>query len=281
MQTLSVVLANYNHARFLPRALNAIVSQSRPPDELILVDDASTDDSVSIMRAFAARHPFISVVQNEQNLGATGAGARGLEIARGDYVQCAAADDYMLPGFIERTMREADQRRCGIVSTALLVLTEGVETIDDGAPQHGNPAAHAFRDDAPPGYMVATTVSPFASLAPSTVYRADLVRQLGGLDATMGMHNITFLLRGCALAAGMSYIDDPLYTWVYRAAGLTAREQADAAHIEAICRRHEQRMAEVGFPVAFRKRWRAETWTKLDELRGRPPFIKRILRRFT
>ena len=53
--TLSVGMPNYNHGHLIGRALDAIVAQSRPPDELIIVDDASTDRSLEVIESYAKR----------------------------------------------------------------------------------------------------------------------------------------------------------------------------------------------------------------------------------
>ena len=55
--TLSAVIANYNHGHFLARAIEAMVTQSRPPDELLVLDDGSEDDSVAVISACAELSP--------------------------------------------------------------------------------------------------------------------------------------------------------------------------------------------------------------------------------
>lgn len=102
--TVSVVLPNFNHARLLPRCLDALLSQSQPPLEIILIDDASIDDSLDVIGDFARRHPCIRPVRNATNQGVVAGMNRGLELARGDYVLFAAADDYVLPGFLEKSV---------------------------------------------------------------------------------------------------------------------------------------------------------------------------------
>src|SRR5258708_5173204 len=96
---LSVVLPNYNHAQYLSNAIDAISGQSRSPDEIIVIDDASTDDSRDILAQYQTRHPNLIVLFNEQNFGALSALQRGLRVARGRYIYFAAADDQILPGF--------------------------------------------------------------------------------------------------------------------------------------------------------------------------------------
>src|SRR4051812_18986927 len=100
--TLSVVHANYNHGKYISRAIEAIVSQSRPPDEYIILDDGSTDNSVEIIERYAARYPYIQVVKNERNLGLMANTPRLLGMAKSDYLYTAASDDHILPGFFEK-----------------------------------------------------------------------------------------------------------------------------------------------------------------------------------
>ena len=67
--TVSVIVPNFNHAEYLPRCLTALIEQSVLPQEIIVIDDASTDDSAQIAREFARRHPIIEVHQNARNHG--------------------------------------------------------------------------------------------------------------------------------------------------------------------------------------------------------------------
>ena len=87
--TLSVVLPNYNHARYLESALVAHLNQSALPLEIIVVDDASTDESRTIVKRLAARHPIVRLVAMPVNGGVNAAMNRGLAEA--------AASRYLLP----------------------------------------------------------------------------------------------------------------------------------------------------------------------------------------
>ena len=107
--TLSVVMTNYNHGHYLPGALEALVSQSRPAEEIIIIDDASTDDSRSVIASFAEKHPSIRAIFNEKNMGVIPNANRGIRLATGTYVFSAAADDFILPGFFEKLMTMAER----------------------------------------------------------------------------------------------------------------------------------------------------------------------------
>src|SRR6266478_5268167 len=105
LPTLSVVVPNYNHARYLPVCLSNILKQSVQPLEIIVLDDASTDNSVEVIRGFAAQNPLIRLVQNEKNLGVMPNLNKGVELSRGEYVYIASADDEVVPGLFEKSLR--------------------------------------------------------------------------------------------------------------------------------------------------------------------------------
>lgn len=99
---LSVVLPTYNHAHYLPRALQALVTQSVRPAEIIVVNDASTDETPAILEAFARDFPEVKVITNPVNRRTNESVRIGLAHAHGKYIFCVASDDYVLPGFVEK-----------------------------------------------------------------------------------------------------------------------------------------------------------------------------------
>jgi glycosyltransferase involved in cell wall biosynthesis len=109
MATLTVLLTNYNYADVVGRAISAIVTQSRLPDEFIIQDDGSTDNSIEVIMPFVEKYPFIKFVQNEKNLGPIPAMQKVSSYATGDYIYGAGADDWILPGFFEKAMEQFDK----------------------------------------------------------------------------------------------------------------------------------------------------------------------------
>ncbi|MFC1559518.1 glycosyltransferase family 2 protein [Candidatus Margulisiibacteriota bacterium] len=103
-KTLSIVMANYNYDRYIGEALDAILCQSYSPHEVIVVDDASTDNSVTIVENLMEKHPNLRLLRNGKNMGALHALKKGLDIATGEYIYSAASDDKVLPGFFEKSM---------------------------------------------------------------------------------------------------------------------------------------------------------------------------------
>ena len=103
--SVSVVVPNYNHANYLSQCLKAILDQSVKPQEIIIIDDASTDNSVEVISKFAKQDSSVKLILNEKNLGTELTCVKGLEFATGDYIIFAGADDYLLPGFFEQSLR--------------------------------------------------------------------------------------------------------------------------------------------------------------------------------
>jgi glycosyltransferase involved in cell wall biosynthesis len=103
-KTLSVLMTNYNHGKYIKEALEAILSQSFKPLEVLVVDDASVDNSVEIIKEIAAKNPNLRLIRNEENKGAVANYNKLLHEAKGDYIVGAASDDKMLPGFFEKSM---------------------------------------------------------------------------------------------------------------------------------------------------------------------------------
>jgi len=97
MPTVSVIMGIYNCADTLPISIKSIIDQTYTDWELILCDDFSTDDTLSIAEKFANLHSNIVLIKNEKNRGLAYSLNQCLQIARGKYVARADADDICLP----------------------------------------------------------------------------------------------------------------------------------------------------------------------------------------
>lgn len=102
--TVAVVVATYNGATFLLAQLESIVQQTHKPAQIIIIDDASSDDTVSIAHAFAAAHPEVMVVQNEIRLGYIKNFEKGMLLANTTYVALSDQDDIWVPHKLEKLL---------------------------------------------------------------------------------------------------------------------------------------------------------------------------------
>lgn len=99
---VSVLVAAHDARGTLPTALASLVAQSWRALEILVIDDASGDDTVEVARGFAARDPRIRVIEMAENGGAYVARNRGLAEARGEFVTLHDADDWSHPDKIAR-----------------------------------------------------------------------------------------------------------------------------------------------------------------------------------
>lgn len=98
---ISVIITSYNYAHYLSESISSVLSQDVPSLELIVVDNASTDNTDEVAGQFSG-DPRLRYYKNATNIGLTPNHNRGLELARGDYILFVSADDKLLPGHLRR-----------------------------------------------------------------------------------------------------------------------------------------------------------------------------------
>ena len=101
-KTFSIVVPVYNVEDYLAQCLDSLLAQTYLDFEVIVVDDASTDSSRSIVRAYAQRGSHIRLVSHTVNKGLGGARNTGLEAATGEYLLFLDSDDYLHPETLEK-----------------------------------------------------------------------------------------------------------------------------------------------------------------------------------
>jgi glycosyltransferase involved in cell wall biosynthesis len=205
--TLSVVVPNYNHGRYLKAALEAHLVQSTAPCEVIVVDDASTDDSRSIVEDVAARHPAVRLIRVERNGGVNAAINRGLREARGDFVCFSAADDLVSPDFAARSLAILAEH-----PTAGVCFSDPAEMVgDSGVVQ---PLPLRLRDR--PSLIVPAELerllkhSWFGFPGHAVLYRRDALLAVGGFDDELRWYADWFATCVLAFRHGACYVPEVL-----------------------------------------------------------------------
>lgn len=95
---ISVAMCTYNGGRFLKEQLESINAQTLLPNELVVCDDGSSDDTPSILQKFAESAPFqVRIFRNEQNLGSTKNFQRAIELCQGELIALCDQDDVWEP----------------------------------------------------------------------------------------------------------------------------------------------------------------------------------------
>ncbi|MEW6264299.1 MAG: glycosyltransferase family A protein [Thermodesulfobacteriota bacterium] len=213
---LSVFMPNYNHARHLPAALDSLLAQSYRPREIIVLDDASTDASVEIIESYAVRDPRIRLIRNDRNLGVVASLNRLIEMAAGPYLFGLAADDKILPGFLEKSMNLlARHPQAGLSSTLSHIMDEnGRRRGVFMNPLSGDQAGYL----APDQCLSLLRYRGNFTHSNATIYRKEALIEAGGFRPELASHCDAFVQQVIVLRHGACFIPEPLAAW-RRAAG--------------------------------------------------------------
>ena len=114
---VSAVIPAYNAANFLPRTLESVLSQTRPPSEIIVVDDGSIDDTPRVTEAFQDKIIYL----RQPNAGPGSARNRGILAARGQWIALLDDDDEWLPEHLERQCVMAERTGADLIFCDLSV----------------------------------------------------------------------------------------------------------------------------------------------------------------
>jgi GT2 family glycosyltransferase len=119
MGRVTIVLVTWNSARYLPRCLEGILHQTHRDSELLVVDNASSDDSVALVQPHAAR-----IIRNDSNRGFSAAVNQAIAAASGELLLLVNPDCHLMPEYVERLARLFDDSRLGS-ATGLLIRARG------------------------------------------------------------------------------------------------------------------------------------------------------------
>lgn len=227
---VSVILPNFNHGKYLPVCLKALVEQSVTPMEIVVIDDASTDDSVKIIEEFAQRHPIIRLHKNAKNQGVVPNMNLGLKLVRGDYVFFQAADDYVLPGFMEKSLALLRQHPEAALSCTISDWSE----IESGLNWHMGVGMGKQ-----PCYIAPAQIADLERQgrlwigSNTAIFRLKPLLNAGGFVEPLRWHCDWFAMVVIAYRHGICFVPEPLARlFVHKSGYYTARKKAD--HLQVL-----------------------------------------------
>lgn len=122
---VSVIVPNYNHARFLPERMESILGQTYQNFEVIILDDCSSDNSREVIEQYRDNPHVSKIVYNEVNTGKPFVQWRkGIEMAKGELVWIAESDDSCDKKFLERLVADYVKNDCVIAFCRLINMFE-------------------------------------------------------------------------------------------------------------------------------------------------------------
>jgi len=250
--TVSVIMANYRGGATLARALESVLAQTMGNLEIIVSDDASPDDSVSVVTSIMARDERVRLVASPQNGGPARTRNLALARARGQWIAIVDSDDIVHPERLERLLAAAEHFKADIVADDLL---------------------HFHEDGSPPTLLLADHDTPFPVSAeawvtagmdgklPALGYLKPLIsaEALGLLryDETLRIgEDYDLLLHTLLAGASMWIVPEPWY--LYRRHSGSISHRLSANDVDAMLANQAQLLAgikpEAGLAQAFAQR---------------------------
>jgi glycosyltransferase involved in cell wall biosynthesis len=215
---VSVVVPNYNHALYLQQRLDSIINQEFQDFEVIILDDASTDNSKEIIQPYA-RYPMFRFLFDETRSGSVfKQWQKGLESARGEYIWFAESDDCASPHFLSKLMPmlESDKSlglvycQSYLIDPSSRVFGNAIQWTDDldrsrWRSDFVNNGPAEIRD-----YLSKKNTIPNAS---AVLIRASVVRSIDELDHGYKLCGDWLLWIKILLQSNIAYVADKLNYW--------------------------------------------------------------------
>ena len=240
MPTVSVIVPNYNHARFLRQRMESVLGQTYQDFEVILLDDCSTDDSRSILSSYAG-DPRVRMEFNEVNSGSTfKQWNKGVRLARGEYVWIAESDDYADKRLLERLVSLLDSDTSSVLAycRSWRILADGqIAGFVDSYyyaeldPQRWKTNFWADGAEECQNYLVRGNTIPNAS---AVLFRRKMYVQVGGADESLSLCGDWKLWAAMALTGKIAYSGEPLNYHRFHDTSVRKSKRGEIERVESL-----------------------------------------------
>ena len=177
---ISVVIPSYNSAAFLPECLESILQQTQLPQEIIVVDDGSTDETSEVIRRYVPRVTYL----RKPNGGAPSARNHGVLAASSKWIAFLDVDDISLPIRFDRQMKLVERTGCDLVFSDQTVINTGTGATASWFAKNGFQELLTPKPVLENPYEMLLRYGSFVS--PSTVLvRRECLSETGGFDESL------------------------------------------------------------------------------------------------
>ena len=208
---ISVAMCTYNGAPYLREQLDSIAAQARPPDELVVCDDHSTDVSCEIVSSFAASTSIpVRLYVNEWNLGSTKNFERAIKLCQGDIIALSDQDDVWVP---EKLQRIED---CFLHNPEVGLVFSDAEVVDENLQPLGYSLWESVGFDNSHRRLVRSgrvldVLLPGWTVTGSTMaFRSAFKNLVLEIPTSLALIHDGWIALMIASVAGVSFIDEPL-----------------------------------------------------------------------
>lgn len=186
---VSVICLCYNQARFVRDTLDSVIGQTYTNLEIVVVDDASTDQSKQVIKDWLKPYPSIAFINLKENLGNTTAFNKGLALARGKYVIDLACDDVMLPNRVEKQVAffEKQEEGVGVIYSNAQYINEKREKL--------NIHFEGIKLTPFEGDIYKNLIETYFIPPPTMMMRKEVLGELNGYDESLVYEDFDFWIR--------------------------------------------------------------------------------------
>jgi glycosyltransferase involved in cell wall biosynthesis len=198
MPQISVITPTFNGEQFIEKCIINVIDQNCPTAEHIIVDGASTDGTVEIIRQYATEYPHIHWI-SEKDRGQSDAMNKGIAMAKGEIVSFLNVDDYYEPGVLNRVIKIFET----LEEPAFLVGNCNVWNDDGNLIEINKPRKLALKD-----LLLGYYINPFPVNPSAYFYHKSLHDKIGPYDVDIQVAmDVYFLLRAVQVA-NIKYVDE-------------------------------------------------------------------------
>ena len=195
---VSIGVASYNNAQYIRKTLDSVLALTYTNKELIIVDDASADDSVAVIEEWLEAHPSLParLVRHTTNRGVCQVCNRIVSEAQGEYVCMIGSDDLYKPHMVTVSVAEIRRRGedCGAVYADCELIDQQGAVLSTSFLQHFD---SRFGPDYPSGDLRVPLLRGFYLPAPTVLMRRAAVLQAGPYDDSLRAEDLDMWLRLC------------------------------------------------------------------------------------
>jgi glycosyltransferase involved in cell wall biosynthesis len=224
--TVTVAIPSYNHGQYLGEAIASALAQTFPVDEVIVVENASSDNSLDVARGF--QDPRVRVHENFRKIDGTSNWNRCFELAGGDYVVLLHADDALAPTMVERLMDRAMREPNAVIVNCdyeMLFVEHGQSRVFGMWHHHGETVRNQTFDGRTMIEMMLKRGDNSIGTTSMQLIKRNAIRAVKGLDPTAAyVTDWEFAMRLLAQHGGLANVAEPLVKYRMHAQNGTSED---------------------------------------------------------
>ena len=195
---VSVIIPNYNYARYLKEAISSVIAQTYSNTEIIVVNNGSTDDSLRLLQQFGSQITLI----DQENLGQAGARNSGLRAANGDLIAFLDADDFWQNDKLEKQIR--------LITSETELFYSGISRFRDTSRRVESILLPQFKGDCHNYFTDLTAVSIVLSGESTSLFTRNLLNLVGNFDPDLNSASGWDFFRRCSILTNFNFVSEPL-----------------------------------------------------------------------